>query len=612
MRKINSEFLTSFISEEGSYIQNRDYFAFVELDNYACYVIADGIDQDKDIQSAKLAVTTFIKLFTEKPTMNKFLLAKYIKNVNEELIANGKFVRLKASMTIVVTNYKKLRYAVIGNTRFYLFKDGYLKLESKDKSVTQELYDKGEIPLDKMAEHRERNNLTSFLGQSDFGFPSISRKIKMFDGDVFALATKGIWENCDAKEIEDCLDGAKEPKDVINNVEDLILSRQPEKLNNYTLAVTFAKRCYLDPDKKNKIKKIIMIAIPILITAAVFATMFCIKRNKKLDDINQMNQYKASAEAYINNQNFEKANEEYKNALDIAQKYKLSDDADILDQDHKFTDAVIKADNYLNDGKYEDAFEQYKIALDKCGDINENGKAYIEKKMEIAKKGMNVADLLTLGDKQLEDGDLDGAENTYIEAKKEAVDSYMKDERKEAMDKLQEIYDKRSANNEKQAADEKAKKEDEQKQKEEEQKQKEEEKKEKEAQKEEEKKEKEKADDKLEKAAEFRKNGDNKYVSGDYISARMYYTLALQAYKDSGDYSTIEELQQKIVLMDKKIDENADRKSEADRYVEEGNTRLAGGDTSSAKALYIVARDIYKELGYTDEASDLESKISSL
>ena len=53
MRKINSEFLTNFVSEEGSHLQNKDYFAFVELDNYACYVIADGIDKDKEIEHLK-------------------------------------------------------------------------------------------------------------------------------------------------------------------------------------------------------------------------------------------------------------------------------------------------------------------------------------------------------------------------------------------------------------------------------------------------------------------------------------------------------------------------------------------------------------------------------
>ena len=37
MRKENSVFRTKFISEPGSYIKNQDYFAFVELADFACY-----------------------------------------------------------------------------------------------------------------------------------------------------------------------------------------------------------------------------------------------------------------------------------------------------------------------------------------------------------------------------------------------------------------------------------------------------------------------------------------------------------------------------------------------------------------------------------------------
>ena len=44
MRKENATFKTKFISESGSYLINSDYFAFVELKDYACYCIADGID----------------------------------------------------------------------------------------------------------------------------------------------------------------------------------------------------------------------------------------------------------------------------------------------------------------------------------------------------------------------------------------------------------------------------------------------------------------------------------------------------------------------------------------------------------------------------------------
>ena len=52
MRKQNSDFEARFISEEGSRLKNRDYFGYVELDEFACYVIADGITEITDIESA--------------------------------------------------------------------------------------------------------------------------------------------------------------------------------------------------------------------------------------------------------------------------------------------------------------------------------------------------------------------------------------------------------------------------------------------------------------------------------------------------------------------------------------------------------------------------------
>ena len=55
MRKQNSDFEARFISEEGSRLKNRDYFGYVELDEFACYVIADGITEITDVESAGTA-----------------------------------------------------------------------------------------------------------------------------------------------------------------------------------------------------------------------------------------------------------------------------------------------------------------------------------------------------------------------------------------------------------------------------------------------------------------------------------------------------------------------------------------------------------------------------
>ena len=54
MRRINSEFKTANLSEEGQELSNRDYFGYVEMDDFACYVLADSLDEEPSVNSAQL------------------------------------------------------------------------------------------------------------------------------------------------------------------------------------------------------------------------------------------------------------------------------------------------------------------------------------------------------------------------------------------------------------------------------------------------------------------------------------------------------------------------------------------------------------------------------
>ena len=87
MRKQNSVFKTAFTSEADKNLKNTDSFGYVELDKYACYVIADGIDDQVDGMSAKLAVDTIISAFTEAPSMRKGALRRYLRSANKALAA---------------------------------------------------------------------------------------------------------------------------------------------------------------------------------------------------------------------------------------------------------------------------------------------------------------------------------------------------------------------------------------------------------------------------------------------------------------------------------------------------------------------------------------------
>ena len=134
MRKYNSSIKTAFISEAGSKLENNDYFGFVELDKYACYVIADGITQMRNSDSARVAIEAVINAFHSDPGISKGKVKAYLKSANQALLRGKSYEKLKASVTVVVTDYHKCRYGYAGNTRFRLYRDGRAVISSFDMS----------------------------------------------------------------------------------------------------------------------------------------------------------------------------------------------------------------------------------------------------------------------------------------------------------------------------------------------------------------------------------------------------------------------------------------------------------------------------------------------
>ena len=209
MRRINSEFQTVNMSEEGQKLSNRDYFGYVEMDDFACYVLADSLDGDSSINSAKLVVESIIRDFTEVPSMGKGRLKRMAHRAHTELLRQKAGMHLKASAVVAVTDYQKIRYVYVGNSRYYLIRNDRILEKTTDQSLTSNLVEAEKITLDQAAAHEERNNLYSFLGERGTPKIQISKKRKLENGDVFLLLTRGVWEQCpDEKLLEIIRDAA--------------------------------------------------------------------------------------------------------------------------------------------------------------------------------------------------------------------------------------------------------------------------------------------------------------------------------------------------------------------------------------------------------------------
>lgn len=262
MRKDNSEFKTAFLSEAGTFINNKDYFAFIELDDIACWVVAHGLDSDREVESAEMAVRSILGNFINNPTMSRMKIKKYMQEAHKLLQEESHRVRLKASLALVVTNYTKMIWAVAGNAKLYHFRNGRLNFKSKDQSLAQLMADEEEIPESQIEEHEERNNLLNYLGKPYDFKPIVSKKYQLTDGDVMVLGTPGLSEGVNSVEMLDTIREAKEPEDAVDTLEDVLLSKQKPIVNNYTAATIFVNKTYKeDPKKKIRIIKRIVVAL---------------------------------------------------------------------------------------------------------------------------------------------------------------------------------------------------------------------------------------------------------------------------------------------------------------------------------------------------------------
>ena len=574
MRKQNSEFLTAFISEASRKIKNTDFFGFVELDKFACYVIADGIDDDVDAISAKLAVDTVVSSFMESPSMSKRAVRRYLRAANRALLTARSKMKLKASVTVLVTNYVKLRYGQAGNTRFRLYRDGFLRMQSRDSSLSMDLVRAEKLEQDKLAQHEERHNLFCYLGQEKGFSPYISKKFKLANADAAALYTRGIWENVDEGELKDVFaEASDEPQPIVDSVEEMLLSRQPEGLEKYTFATIFFNKTFIDPNRKRKIKKILMIAIPILLVLAILTVILLVRYNNRKKDIAAMEQSFYDAIEYIQADNYPRAKTECQNALDLANKLKDKEIQTDASNYMKLIESVIAGDTDLNDGEYRDAQRNYLNAQNRSRYADNLGLDYIQDRLEQTGQYITVYDLIALGDTLVSNLQYDKAEEQYSAAQLLAGSIYFTEGRDSAIAALERLYESMKQDQADNAAAQ------------------------------------QQASEAQSAAAGVLSEGDAAFAKGDYTSALTYYTTSLQKYTELEDEVQVAALLLKIAATEEKLAAQQELAAEAEEYMSLAEAAYGEKNYVQAKKYYLLAKDVYSSMQNDDKVAEVSRKM---
>ncbi|MCM1259113.1 MAG: hypothetical protein NC307_14860 [Roseburia sp.] len=464
-----------------------------------------------------------------------------------------------------------------GNVRLCLYRDGFLKCQSTDQSLTMDFVREERIGQDKVAAHEERNNLYTYLGQEKEFHPFISKKIKLLNTDVIALFTRGIWENVDGGELGDVFAEAfSEPQELVDDVEELLLSRQPENLGKYTFATVFVNKVFIDPNRKRRIKRIIMTVIPIVIAAVILTVALILLHNKRVERRIQMELGCTDTIEYIQIDNYVRAKERCEEAMGLAEKLKDRSMQKKLGDYQKLIEAVLLAEEKLSDNQFADAQKQYKEAANRSRYVDSLGLDYIDERLKLTADYISVYDFISLGDNLALNLQYDKAEEKYLEAKATAGAIYFDEGRTEAMEALKKLYEDQKA------------------------------------QKEEEEQERKEKLTKQESGANSTAQGDTAFAQGDYESAKVFYLSAKQTYDELGDKVQSGAIQEKLDALEEKIDQRETKEQEAKGYIKQAENAEANKDYLSAKKYYLLAKDIYASLGMEDKVEEISRKIERL
>lgn len=508
MRKENSDFKTSFISEAGSYLQNKEYFAFTELDDYACWVVAKGLDHDQQVNSAELVVKGVLEKFIEKPSLSKASMKKYLRNAQKLLQEQSIRVRLKASVVVVVTDYTHMFVGVAGNARLYHFRNGRIIFQTQDQSLSQHLMTQSNNFIN-ISEHEERNNLLNYVGKPDKFQPFISKKIKFQDGDSLLLCTPGVWEEVNETEMVDALEGVKDPVQYTDLIEEVLLSRQRKVVNNYTMVSVFIDKAY-QPPKKDRMKyvKIIVTALIVLILTGGTTIFYKIKEAEKIAErTEEMMEHATAGDLYFEDGNFEGAMKEYSEARNAAKAIKSGVHRDLYAKKLRMAELIVDGDEKVEEGKFDEAVDQYEKAKEEGKLINKFGEEIIQKRIDSMDDLIAIVKYIESGDQKFAAEDYNGALEMYNKAKKKALTvSYsgkesLNNKIEESEAKVQELL----------------------------------------------------TEEKHIRAEGLEKSGDASYAKQDYQKAIESYTLAQEIYQETGLLSKVLGLERKIMNANDKL-----------------------------------------------------------
>lgn len=199
---------------------NEDRVADVRTARGALWMVCDGMGgHAAGEKAAELAIQAVVDFFARAPELPPSqLLEQALYEANEAIykIAQLHPQYRRMGTTCVIAFYQEglVYYAHVGDSRLYLYREGYLEQKTLDHSYVQFLITQGLLTAEEAQYHPRRHVILRALGLSSRPEPEVApHPIQIQPGDILLLCSDGLNTMLSDEEIAQILAQPLPPKD---------------------------------------------------------------------------------------------------------------------------------------------------------------------------------------------------------------------------------------------------------------------------------------------------------------------------------------------------------------------------------------------------------------
>lgn len=208
------EILACKYTDKGGRKNNEDSVGISD----GVYVVADGLGGHSCGEKASaMAVDYILGNYSGLTDIANGAMHDIIRGVNRyiwnEKQNDRKYGNMATTVVAAFVSGVLLNYLNVGDSRFYLFRNNRIILQSRDHSMTQMSVDMGEIGRSRMRFHEDRNKLTKVLGLNEtLRIAEEFEPVAVEEGDAFLMCTDGFWEYIDERRMQKLLRRSATPQ----------------------------------------------------------------------------------------------------------------------------------------------------------------------------------------------------------------------------------------------------------------------------------------------------------------------------------------------------------------------------------------------------------------